>query len=355
MRNLFFHTFVWLFIPWIRSEKDTSYLIMSLPSTRQVAYVKLPDNVLRILVPITSGIVTPKGICVDSANSRLFIADAPTMRIVWYQMIALPDGKLITDGRLHTAIKNVQASWCTVDGIGNLFFSGKLIDPLGLPTMDCIYKYDALNIATGATVWPQRVWTPDNSGAPNPCVFAPAGVTADMYSLFWANKEKGTDYGTICRGEATPPSSNPVSIKVANNENGGRGLVLAERYLFYATQNGIYGITREKTTTGCNDPKDCVLVSNDVKDANGVTWDSDGTVFVADTGRASESGTVGAVVSFPSGSLAEHPLTVVLEAQGVYDLAMLTVPSEGAKILTAIGSAYEQRIAVVWILIGVLM
>lgn len=327
---------------------------MSLPSTRQIAYAKLPDNVMRILVPNTSDIVTPKGICVDDANNRLFITDAPTMRILWYQLIALPDGKLITDGRQHTAIKSVQASWCAVDGVGNLFFSGKIVDPMALPTMDCIYKYDALNIVTGATVWPKRVWTPDNSGTPNPCVYAPSGLTSDLYTLYWANKEKGTDYGTICRGESTPPTTNPVAVKVANNENGGRGLVLAERYVFYATGNGIYGITRGKTSAGCKDPNDCVLVSNDVVDANGMTWDSDGTVYVADTARVAKSGTRGAVLSFPSGSLAEHPLTVVLEAQGVYDVAMLTVTPGGTKQPMG-SSACAMRTYILWALACMLM
>lgn len=309
---------------------DSTYLIMSLPVLRQVAYAKLPDNVLRILVPVTEGLVAPKGICLDNANSRLYVTDSPTMRIVWYQLISLPDGKLITDGRQHIAVKSVASSWCTVDGVGNLYFSGKLIDPLGLPTKECIYKYDAINIVTEANIWPTIVWSPSNSGS-DPSVLAPSGVATDLFTAFWGNKEGGETNGTVCRGSVTPPAINPVSVKVANNKSGSRGLTLTERYLFYATQKAIYGLKKERTSQGCEKEDDCVLISEDVTNANGIAWDSDGTVYVADTGRVSETGVTGAVMSFPSGNLAHHPLNLVIEAQGVHDVAILMIPAAGTK------------------------
>eukprot|EP00397_Hematodinium_sp_SG-2012_P044928 GEMP01050306.1.p1 GENE.GEMP01050306.1~~GEMP01050306.1.p1 ORF type:complete len:364 (+),score=75.55 GEMP01050306.1:75-1166(+) len=314
-----------------RVVADANYLIMSLPSLRQIAYAKLPSNVLRILVPPTGGLVTPKGICVDAENHRLFVTDEPTMKIVWYQLIALPDGKLITDGQQRTAVASVVSSWCTVDGLGNLFFSGRMIDPLSTAApKNAIYKHDSINIATRITTNPVLVWSDTNHGT-QPCVVAPSGIQTDDFSLFWGSKEQGAVNGVLCRGPATPPEVNALSLSVANNEESSRGLALTSRFLFYTTQNAIYGVAKGKNYAGCANAGDCVKVSGDVSDPNGMVWDRDGTVYIADTGRQSKSGETGVVLSFPSGSLAPHVLSPVVDAHGVHDVAILQVSSEAAR------------------------
>jgi len=329
---------------------DPTYLIMSMPAAKQIVYAKLPDNILRLLVPATDGIVAPKGICLDNANSRLFITDGPTLRIVWYQLIAQPDGKLITDGRQHVAVNSVSASWCTVDGLGNLYFSGKLIDSLGLPTKECIYKFDALNIVTGTMSSPNIVWSPGNSGT-DACVLAPSGLAADLFTVYWGNREEGKKHGTVCKGSTSPPAINPTAIKVATNESASRGMTLTERYLFYATHDGIYGIKKEKSTQGCEHKEDCILITDEVVNPNGVTWDADGTVYFADTGHFSDSGITGAVLSFPSGSLAKHPVEKVVEVQGVHDVAVLTIPPGGHKIDMFMHSSQINVSWLLWLLL----
>lgn len=191
---------------------------------------------------------------------------------------------------------------------------------------DGVYKHNSINIATGVTGNPSLLWSITNSGV-TPCVLAPSGIQTDDFTLFWANKAQGTTNGVVCRGPATPPQINPLTANVADNEEGARGVALTARFLYYATQNGVFGMAKGKTYSGCANKGDCVKVGGGLSDPQGMVWDRDGTVYLADTGRPSSSGTTGMVLSFPSGSLAEHGFTEVIEAQGVHDVALLQVPS----------------------------
>jgi len=303
----------------------TRYLIVSVPKDRQIGYFKLPSLVYSLLV--LNGPISPKAICVDQTNARLFVSDAPSLKIFWYQLIVLPDGKLITDGQQHVAVEGVNPKWLTVDGAGNLYFTGKVIAPPPFVTTEAVFMHSAINIATGTTINPTEIWNRANSGQPSPAVFEPSGLATDNFHLYWGNSAGGTNYGSVVKGASTPPDVQPeLSVgAVADNADSVRGLVLTPTNIFYSTPAGVYGISKNKVGKGCG-TETCKLLSAQVRNPQGIVWDGDGTIYVANADVEK-----GAVFSFPSnGPLNKHTMVKLLDLAGVFGLDMLEVGEYGA-------------------------
>lgn len=305
------------------------YLLVSIPGERQIGYFTLPDtgvyNIL--LVGGGGGPASPSTICVDQTNSRLFVADIPTQKIYWYQLIQLPDGKLITDGRQQVAVESVEAKWLAVDGVGNLYYTGKQVVLPGTPgagdSSEAIFKHDTIALATNDALSRAPVWTNANTGSPNARVgSAPSGITTDNFDLFWANGEKGKEHGAVVKAPISPPEVSPGSSvqALADNTDEVRGVVLTPTSIFYASADGIFGIPKSKETAACGDSS-CMLLAKGVK-PTGLVWDGDGTVYFSDPGATPN----GAVFTFPSnGPLAKHKIERLVDVNGIYGIDMFEV------------------------------
>jgi len=297
----------------VAGSTDLQFLVMSLPSLRQIAYVKLPDPTTRILV--LSGLVAPKSLAIDNALYRLYVTDSAQQKVFWYQLSIVGD-KLIQNGVQHIALETVETNNIAVDGTGNMYFSGKqLLLPPNTPT-EGIWRNAAINLHTGATKVPSTIYSAGNTGAPA-AFAASSGVATDNQYVYWGNAQNGMTQGTVVRA-ASGGGGTAVMLSLA--EESCRNIALTPTYMFYTTETGIYGAKKMKLDSSCAEGA-CVQISSNISDAQGIVWDGDGTIYVADS-------TAGKVFSFPSGSLEKHHLTeVVSAAPRVLGLAFVTVTS----------------------------
>jgi len=303
----------------------TEFLIMTLPTLRQIAYVALPDPVLRMLV--LSDLVAPKGLAIDTGLNRLYVTDSAQQKIFWYQLVAV-GSKLITDGRQHIALESVETNDITVDGAGNLYFTGKQIVLPPMTSQEGVYRHPAIALYTGLTTEPLNTWNAGNTASH---LSAAAGITNDNLNVFWGNAQGGETAGSVVRAAATPPDMSPESAvrSLAQNEDSVRSLCLTPLSAFYTTGNGIYGLSKSKINADCVEGS-CAMISDELRDPQGIVWDGDGTVYVAD-------GTVNKIYSFPSGALEAHVLSeVAAPGSKVHGLALLQVVDSGAMLASVL-------------------
>jgi len=310
----------WLLLALAAAEKQ--FLVMTLPNLRQIAYVALPDPVLRVLV--IKDLVAPRSLALDQNLFRLYVSDSAQQKVFWYQ-ISIQGDKLISDGTQHIALESVETNNIAVDGSGNLYFSGKqLVLPPLTPTSG-VWRNSAIGLHTGVTNMPSPVWTPGNTGAPAKWSSA-AAVATDNLNVYWGNAENAETLGTVVKAPADPPDMNAeasVRMLTHNTATGARAMALTPKFLFYTTADGIYGIAKGKMDDRC-DADTCQLVSNALADAEGIAWDGDGTIYVADKGQSK-------IFSFPSGGLSSHPhLTEIADAPKVHGLIIVQVPDQQA-------------------------
>merc|ERR1719263_570753 len=282
----------WLLLALAAAEKQ--FLVMTLPNLRQIAYVALPDPVLRVLV--IKDLVAPRSLALDAGLFRLYVTDSAQQKVFWYQLSVQGD-KLITDGTQHIALESVETNNIAVDGSGNLYFTGKqLVLPPLTPTSG-VWRNSALNLHTGVTNMPGAVWTGANTGNPA---------------------------GTLVVAPSDPPDMNAEGAvrMLTDNADSARSITLTPSFLFYTTPDGIYGVTKTKTGSDCA-PDTCKLISTEATEPQGITWDGDGTVYVADAAGSK-------VWSFPSGALMAHHLTHVCDAPRVHGLVLVQVPDKEA-------------------------
>lgn len=285
------------------------FLVMTLPTLRQVAYIKLPDPTLRVLV--LSGLVSPKGLAVDTGLYRLYVTDSANAKVYWYQL-SIIGGKLIQNGQQNVALEGVATNNIAVDGVGNMYFTGKqLVLPPQSPVPG-VWKNPAINLHTGVTKVPANVYNGGNTGSPAAYVAA-SGVATDNLNVYWGNPQQGQTSGTIIKAPAGGGTPHALSMQ----EDNARGIAITPVSVFYTTNEGIHGVSKAKVDPGCSE-NSCVLVSAEVQDPQGIVWDGDGTVYVADAAQ-------GKIFSFPAGSLEEHKLTEVCSATRVHGLAFVTV------------------------------
>lgn len=285
------------------------FLVMTLPTLRQVAYIKLPDPTLRVLV--LSGLIAPKSLAIDTAMYRLYVTDSAQLKVFWYQLSIIGD-KLIQNGQQHIALEGVETNNIAVDGVGNMYFTGKqMVLPPQSPVPG-VWRNPAINLHTGVTKVPSVVYTGANTGAPAKYAAA-SGVATDNLYVYWANAQSGQTSGTIVKA----PAGGGTPVALSMEEDNARAIAITPVSLFYTTNAGIHGVSKSKIDSSCSE-NSCVLVSSEAKDPQGIVWDGDGTVYVADAAA-------GKIYSFPAGSLEEHKLTEVCSAPRVTGLAFVTV------------------------------
>lgn len=305
---------------------------MSLPALRQIAYIALPDPTSRLL--ITSDLVNPKGLAIHGASNRLFVADPGQLppKVFWYQLLEVGNGRLMTDGRQHVACESCATNWIALDGVGSLYFTGEYIVPPPLTTRSGLFKRDAIALNTGAKVDPTLVY----SSASTAQYSSAAGLATDDIDVFWANGVKGKTNGALVKG----PNGGGAAMALAANEDQVNGVCITPQLLFYTTPNGVYGVDKTKATSECT-AETCVQITDGLPDPQGLVWDGDGTVYVADS---SLNG--GEVVAFPSGALQAHEFTQVAKAPRVSGIALLQLDPEEVESQKASFAAAAALLAV---------
>merc|ERR1719426_297574 len=107
--------------------------------------------------------MSPKSLAIDEDRGRLYLADTALAKILWYQLIALPDKTLISDGRQHIAVQNMAVRNLALDLTGNLWFTGASTPVPPIVSIDAIWKQPLMVIdqssISGTPVDPVAQWT----------------------------------------------------------------------------------------------------------------------------------------------------------------------------------------------------
>lgn len=295
----------------------TDYMISSFPELRCINYVRMPDLVWRPLV--NTGLGNPTSIVVDETRNRLYIADTAQAKIFWYQLIVLPGGQLVSDGRQHVAVQMMVPRQLTLDLEGNLWFSGKSAPVPPAVSVDGIWKQSLMTIdqssSTGKPIDAAQIWTSMNTGS------TVSSLVLDAFNIYYGNDLDGKTKGSIVKASKTVPLSNPSSglSAMADNADTTYSVAVTPTALFYGADNAIYGVLKTKVGGACGATGDlCQLITDAVKKPTAMIWNGDGTVYVADNGG-------GAIYAFASGSVSPHALEKVLDAGEVYGLDIYKV------------------------------
>eukprot|EP00746_Dinoflagellata_sp_MGD_P167742 gnl/MRDRNA2_/MRDRNA2_98616_c0_seq1.p1 gnl/MRDRNA2_/MRDRNA2_98616_c0~~gnl/MRDRNA2_/MRDRNA2_98616_c0_seq1.p1 ORF type:complete len:340 (-),score=60.36 gnl/MRDRNA2_/MRDRNA2_98616_c0_seq1:11-1030(-) len=285
----------------LAADPAPKFLVISAPRLSKVVYMKLGDEGKPEHHPlIEDGLRTPQGLAIDQQRKKLFVADPDSKKIFSYACL-FKDGKMQTDGRQIVAVNNVESRWVAVDGAGNVFFSVERENAIQKVSADKLLRGEA----TPTTLY---------SGVSISQVSAPGGVAVDNFNVFWSNKAVGTIVGSVVKGFETPPETNVAgSVKpVAKNAVKVYGVCLVNDNVFYTDhQYAVYGVKKiggEITT-----------ISNKLIQPRGITWDGDGTVYVADKGG-------NAVYSFPGNmeNISPQALVKTVDFEDAFGVAVVS-------------------------------
>jgi len=312
------------------------YFIATQPGTGSILYIREGETVMRTL--LLGGHEALGAIAIDPTSAHLYVADPALAIIYWYQLIALPSKNLITDGRKHVAIKGVVAQSLACDSSGNLFIAGQAITdvtPSAPPPPYAIIRIDIMQILTGFQGIPviEGIHNRANTGSP-PKMFDPTAMFADGANIWWVNGKQGGSHGTVVKGGA---GGGGYGVVIDQGEQGS-AIGQSGEFMFYSTENGIFGASLGKKESGCGAPAPppskfnpmkaslgggdqgpCHLISNEIKSTRGMFWDGDGTMYTMDP--------TSGIYSFPAGNLEPHRVTQVAKVTGTVDLQILFVPA----------------------------
>jgi len=313
------------------------FLFVSSPATGHIGYWRLPSDgspakpgeAMKTL--INSGLVFPQGIAVDEYRKRLFVADPNLTALVMYPLST--NGDKMTAGSQQTIAKGVQARAVAVDGLGNVVFTDE-------PNNRIMRVTNAM-IQDGTTK-PEILY----DGKHQPSVSTPGGIAADNYFVYWLNKAKGLQVGTLLRGLQEPSAARQLALAAIANasssagdagvgaaDTGARavdpvamiamnapkcyGVCIAGGYIFYTDEaTNLYGIKRASTSRHT-----VFTISSKLKAPRGCVYDGSGTVYVADKQQ-------NAVFQFAAAMPQLEPnlpLTKAGEMPGAFGLAIYTV------------------------------
>lgn len=311
------------------------FLLGSFPSLRQVAYCHLPDNVWRPLV--LGDVVEPTGVAVDPQSARLFVAD-PGSKVIWWYKLRVRDGFLETYGERHAAVQNVTAQWLAVNGVGDLYFTGreksKTTGAFG-PTS--IFRQDARHLATGNAFGTVEVYSRANTGSPDPKVWEPSGLAVDSLFVYWANSEGGSAHGSVVKGSRANIGLLPKEQRLevlSKAVNQVHSLASTGTHIFYTSPKGVYGVLKSTSTPATN--ATFGLIAGPPAEGNvsawnpaGIAWDGDNSLYFTET-------STGAVYMVPSMNKKAKTLKKFVDAPGVVSLAHIAFATSGGHRLLAV-------------------
>lgn len=308
-------------------SKSLKYLISSFPTMKTVAYTHLPDTIWR---PLFIGTVAnPQGVVADPLNARLFVSDPDLKRIFWYQLLIESDGLLKTDGRQHVAVDGVTANWLSVDGLGDLYFTGQMIVEAPASSYRSIYRMDADKIASGNALNPVEVYSRSNSGYPNPRTWMPSGIGVDSFNIYWGNQEQGTKYGSVCLGTRQNIGvTDAMEINVVNQAmNEVRGVALAGQSVFYLGPKGVYGAAKGISGAATTDPNIGFIQGG----PNGDGWDPTSIAFDGENTMYWTEAKAGIIYQLPAADTNPKPINKYIDAPLVYGVTIFAMTGENPK------------------------
>lgn len=322
----------------------TTYFVASYPTEGKIVYLKQGQAVLRDL--LVGGQMSFGCIAIDQVNARLYSADNAIFTIWWYQLVALPDGRLTTDGRKHKAVGPILSHVMEVDGSGNLYVGGQaqrdVTPSLPAPPV-AIHKFAWFQLLTNdPTVYaPNGVINSANSGGK---LHNPSAMATDGFRLFFGNGNQGGTHGTLL--ESTTGGGG-IKTQVDQGESLG-SVAITPDVIFYSTENGVFAIGAYKAEEGCGKPADtkktpinpvmlsmkkapqgpCHKITSEISNTKGMVWDGDGTVYTLDPAKG--------IYSFPSGNMEEHKVKELVSVSGLTDMSMLQVSNPAAKAVPTV-------------------
>lgn len=298
-------------------QGSMQYLISSFPNLRQVAYLHLPDNVWRPLV--IGETEAPRAVAVDPLHYKLYVSDPPQNKIFSYTLLRDEDnGFLMTDGHQHVAVEGYEAYWMTVNGVGDLYFTGKeAVDP-PQSSYDAVYRHDWAQLEQGVSINPNEVYSRPNTGNPNPKVWMPSGIAVDSFFIYWGNQERGAEHGSVVKGsrQNIGNSVEPVLSTLTTQNEEVRGMAATGTLLYYVTPDGVYAIPKTGTSASLLSPPPPENDENEPWDPRSIAWDGGGTLYFTDN-------MAGRIYSVPAGDTLPHNIHRFAEAPGVHGVTVL--------------------------------
>eukprot|EP00928_Gymnodinium_smaydae_P067652 TRINITY_DN5064_c0_g1_i1.p1 TRINITY_DN5064_c0_g1~~TRINITY_DN5064_c0_g1_i1.p1 ORF type:complete len:415 (-),score=79.65 TRINITY_DN5064_c0_g1_i1:124-1368(-) len=298
------------------------YLIASFPSLKQVAYCHLPDNVWRPLV--IGNVAAPSAVAVDAAHGLLFVSDPSDNKVYKYKLIVRPNGLLETDGRQGVAVEGYAANWMAVNGIGDLYFTGKAVVSPPASAYDAIYRQDAAKIAFDNALTPKEIYSRSNSGSPAPKVWMPSGIAVDSFNIYWGNRESGKSHGALNKGsrQNVVSAHNAALDTLSLAQDEVRGAAVTGQAVYYLTPQGVFGLPKSQSGE-VTDAMEGLVAGPPATDLNGkpfnprsIAFDGEATAYFTDPSN-------GVVYELPATDLQQHNLTKFVDAPNVLGIAVL--------------------------------
>mmetsp|Transcript_61303 Transcript_61303/g.171580 ORF Transcript_61303/g.171580 Transcript_61303/m.171580 type:complete len:474 (-) Transcript_61303:9-1430(-) len=322
-----------------------SVLFMSSALERKVSwcYIQGFTAVGQVVRPLVdAGLDTPQGLAYHAATNALFVADFGQRKIFRYGLQVTPcsgpscqgiDVEVSVKGLQQTIVEDVLTQFVSVDLAGNLYFTDE--------GRNTVCRIEA---AVVQKVADRKVYAEDlkrvpvdevhgsnwkhgmpyivelysaGKGAP---IKAPTGVDTDGVSVAWANgdggaAEEGGEGGEDDGGAAAASVASGLSWPHGSHESRaisdgppGRDVAMTNAMVVYSSKAGLFGI--------CNLNGRTVPLTQAIS-PNGLIWDGDGTVYVAD-------GVSSQVFSLATGVCkAKRPLTPVISLHDVFGVALM--------------------------------
>lgn len=313
-------------------QESMKYLISSFPNLRQVAYLHLPDNVWRPLV--IQHTEAPRAVAVDPLHSKLYVSDPPQNKIFSYTLLRDEDnGYLMTDGHQHVAVEGYEAYWMAVNGVGDLYFTGKEAVAPPQSSYDAVYRHDWTQLEQGISIEPIEVYSRPNTGNPNPKVWMPSGIAVDSFFIYWGNQERGSDHGSVNKGsrQNIGAGSEHITTTLTSEHEEVRGMTATGTLLYYLTPEGVYGIPKTGTSASQLSPPPPENDENDPWDPRSIAWDGGGTMYFSDN-------MAGRIYSIPAGDTLPHTIHRFAEAPGVHGVCIFQFSGARSASIRASGS-----------------
>lgn len=296
-------------------RKSKRYLVATFPNMKQVAYLHLPDTVWRPLV--IGEVQFPKALANDPQHSRVFVSDQPQNKVFWYNVHIDPEGYLMTDGIQHVAVEGFEVYWMSVNGVGDLYFTGKQAVQPPQSSYEAVFRVDLEMINAGDSLNPVEVYSRPNSGNPNPKVWMPSGIAVDSFFIYWGNQERGTEHGSVVKGSRQNIGSGAPQIltTLSSQSDEVRGMAATGTLLYYLTPEGVWGIPKTGSVASLISPPPKETAEGTPWDPRSVAWDGFGTMYFTDN-------VAGRIYSIPAQDTLPHDIQRFADAPGVHGVTV---------------------------------
>jgi hypothetical protein len=233
----------------------------------------LPEDKPEEMTTFISGLDKPVGICFDSNNDFMYVAD-PTFGdkgyIYQFSIKWDEDSYFELRSTEYTIIyEGANPYSCFVDEYGNLYF----VDA----SDNTINMVSYLDLWSGFTNYYYTLYSRDDD---HKTINTPVGINVfDSEDLYFVNNVVDEEAAVLNRAQAKVKGENSASIEQkVKGENGGWALAVSDDYVYFTTTDGnLWVLDRDdKSDTS-------IKVEGVLSDARGICY-GDANVYVADFG-----------------------------------------------------------------------